>query len=98
MDNTVVEPGMVLAHPETLTKKHHRRSAVEIAAGKANVDQNFDLTQINNDVCEQIAGNTRAGKFLAKLIRWYRYTRVRRNGHKWVTLTHAEWAEKTALT
>jgi hypothetical protein len=81
-----------------LTKKHHARSATEIAAAETDVFQKIDLSDINNDVCDEVAGNTRAGKFLAKLIRWYRYTKVKRAGHKWVTLTHAEWAVETALT
>ena len=41
--------------------------------------------------CIAAAGELLSGHFLHRLLRWHRYTRVRRDGHKWVTLTRAQW-------
>ncbi len=41
--------------------------------------------------CIAAAGELLAGHFLHRLLRWHRYTRVRRDGDKWVTLTRAQW-------
>jgi hypothetical protein len=58
----------------------------------------LDLTKVHRDRCDEVAGDLVAGKFLHKLIRWQNYTKVVRDGHKWTTLTHAEWAKETSLT
>lgn len=41
--------------------------------------------------CIAAAGELLSGHFLHRLLRWHRYTKVRRDGHKWVTLTRAQW-------
>lgn len=52
----------------------------------------------NRDCCDEVAGNTRAGKFLHKLVRWTNYTKLVRDGHRWTALTREGWAEETGLT
>lgn len=50
-----------------------------------------DCTTHHVDRCIAVAGGERCGLFLHKLLRWHRYTKVARNGYKWVTLTRAGW-------
>src|SRR5216683_1636618 len=57
-----------------------------------------DLTKIYRDRCDAVGGNLVAGKFLHKLARWQHYTKITRDGFKWVAHTHAQWAEQTELT
>lgn len=58
----------------------------------------IDCTTYHVDGCIAVAGGDRCGLFLHKLLRWHRYTRVTRNGYKWVTLTRAGWQEELRCT
>lgn len=54
----------------------------------------IDCTTYHVDGCIAVAGGDRCGLFLHKLLRWHRYTKVSRNGYKWVTPTRAGWQEE----
>ncbi len=54
----------------------------------------IDCTTYHVDRCIAVAGGERCGLFLHKFLRWHRYTKVTRNGYKWVTLTRAGWQEE----
>ncbi|TAJ90004.1 hypothetical protein [Reyranella sp.] len=58
----------------------------------------IDCTNYHFDRCIAVAGGERCGLFLHKLLRWHRYTKVTRNGYKWVTLTRAEWQAELHCT
>ncbi len=58
----------------------------------------IDCTTYHVDGCIVVAGGERCGLFLHKLLRWHRYTRVSRNGYKWVTLTRAGWQAELHCT
>jgi hypothetical protein len=45
----------------------------------------------NLDRCVEVAGDDRCGRFLRKLFRWHSYTKISRDGQKWVALTRVEW-------
>ncbi len=57
-----------------------------------------DCTTYHVDRCIAVAGGERCGLFLHKLLRWHRYTKVSRNGYKWVTLTRAGWQAELHCT
>jgi hypothetical protein len=58
----------------------------------------IDCTTYHADCCIAVAGGERCGLFLHKLLRWHRYTKVTRNGYKWVTLTRAGWQAELHCT
>ncbi len=58
----------------------------------------IDCTTYHVDRCIAVASGERCGLFLHKLLRWHRYTKVSRNGYKWVTLTRAGWQAELHCT
>jgi hypothetical protein len=52
----------------------------------------------NLDRCVEVAGDDLSGRFLRKLFRWHSYTKIKRGGHKWVTLTRAKWEAELSCT
>lgn len=42
-------------------------------------------------------GLTRDAWLLSRIIFWTRYTKVERDGHKWIVKTQEEWAAETGL-
>lgn len=58
----------------------------------------IDCTNHHIDRCIAVAGGERCGLFLHKFLRWHRYTKVTRNGFKWITLTRAGWQAELRCT
>lgn len=58
----------------------------------------IDCTNHHIERCVAVARGERCGLFLHKFLRWHRYTKVTRNGYKWVTLTRAGWQAELNCT
>lgn len=56
------------------------------------------LREIHLDRCIEVTGNDRTARFMRSLMRWYQYTKVVHGGHKWVSMTRAEWGKELHLS